>query len=277
MQNVSKTAVTLANGVQMPRIGFGTWPMNDAEVADAVQAALNAGYRLLDTAESYGNEKGVGEGMRQSGVPRDQIFVTTKFNREWHSLQGVRQACQASLTRLGLDYIDLLLIHWPNPQQDQYVEAFQGLQRLLDEGLVRAIGTSNFKVPHLRKLLAAKCVPHVNQIQLDPYHPRRDIVEFHQANGIVTECWSPLGRGGELLWDANIVQIARLHDRSPAQIVLRWHVQSGFVPIPKASNAQRRAENLQIFDFNLSDAEMLTLSGLEREDPEMLDADTFGL
>jgi len=269
--------VKLLNGVEMPQLGLGTWPMDDAQATRAVVSALGQGYRLIDTAENYQNETGVGAGIRQSGVSRDQIFVTTKFNREWHSLEGPRQACEASLKRLGLDYIDLLLIHWPNPKQGRYVEAFQGLTRLLETGLVRAIGTSNFTVPHLQRLLDQGLVPHVNQIQLDPYHLRSDIVALHQAHGIVTETWSPIGRGGDLLSDPTITAIAEAHGRTPAQVVLRWHTQLGYIPAPKSSDPVRQAQNLNVFDFQLSEAEMNALNALDRpNDPKMLDAERFG-
>lgn len=154
--------LTLANGLPMPQLGLGTWPMNDAEAAVTVEAALRMGYRLIDTAENYENERGVGEGIRNSGVVRSEIFVTTKFNRKWHSVDGARQACEASLERLGLDCIDLLLVHWPNPDQGRYVEAYQGLVRLLEAGLVKSIGTSNFKPAHLQKLFDLGLVPHLN-------------------------------------------------------------------------------------------------------------------
>lgn len=268
--------VTLLNGVAMPQLGLGTWPMDDAQAARAVASALDLGYRLIDTAENYRNETGVGAGIRQSGVSRDQIFVTTKFNREWHSVDGVKQACEASLSRLGVDYIDLLLIHWPNPAQDRYVDAFHGLTRLLESGVVRAIGTSNFKVTHLQRLLDQGLVPHVNQIQLDPYHLRDDVVALHNAHGIVTETWSPLGRGGEMLADPAITAVAERHGRTPAQVVLRWQTQSGYVPAPKSSDPTRQAQNLNVFDFELSADEMAALNALNRPDPKMMDADVFG-
>ncbi|CAM4388411.1 Oxidoreductase [Bordetella tumbae] len=276
MSNNIAPTIALRNGVAMPQLGLGTWPMDDAEATRAVSGALQMGYRLIDTAENYRNEAGVGAGIRASGVARDQLFVTTKFNREWHSVEGPRQACEASLKRLGLDYIDLLLIHWPNPKQDRYVEAFQGLTRLLETGLVRAIGTSNFTVPHLQRLLGQGLVPHVNQIQLDPYHLRSDIVALHQAHGIVTETWSPIGRGGDMLADPAIAAVAKRHGRTPAQVVLRWHTQRGFVPAPKSSDPARQAQNLNIFDFQLSDDEIAALNALDRPDPNMLDAERFG-
>ncbi|WP_374265023.1 aldo/keto reductase [Zoogloea sp.] len=268
--------LTLANGVAMPQLGLGTWPMNDAEAAVAVATALDLGYRAIDTAENYANERGVGEGIRRSSVKREDVFVTTKFNRKWHSFDGARQACIASLERLGLDYIDLLLIHWPNPDQDRFVEAYLGLVRLLDEGLVRAIGTSNFKPAHLERLFKLGLVPHLNQIQLDPYHRRDDLVAIHRDRGIVTESWRPLGFGSDLLADPAIADIATRHGRTPAQIVLRWTVQQGFATAPKSATPDRMAQNLNIFDFALSASEMATLDALDRPDPGMFDADSFG-
>ena len=268
--------LTLANGVKMPQLGLGTWPMNDAEAAVTVAAALGMGYRLIDTAENYANERGVGEGIRQSGVGRADIFVTTKFNRKWHSVDGARAACEASLERLGLDYIDLLLVHWPNPDQGRYVEAYQGLVRLLEAGLVRAIGTSNFKPAHLQKLFDLGLVPHLNQIQLDPYHLRDDLVAIHRAKGIVTGAWRPLGCGNAMLADPTIVSVAERHGRTTAQVILRWLTQQGFVATPKSSNPTRMAQNLDIFDFTLSADEMALLGTLDRPDPDMFDADSFG-
>lgn len=278
MSTVLKPAptLTLRNGVRIPQLGLGTWPMNDAECAVTVAAALQMGYRHIDTAENYENERGVGEGIRNSGVAREEVFVTTKFNRKWHSVDGARQACEASLERLGLDYIDLLLVHWPNPDQDRYVEAFQGLVKLLEAGVVRAIGTSNFKPAHLQRLFDLGLVPHLNQIQLDPYHLRDDLVAIHRARGIVTGAWRPLGCGNAMLADPAITAIAERHGRTSAQIVLRWLVQQGFAATPKSSNPVRMAQNLDIFDFALSDAEMAALGKLDRPDPEMFDADSFG-
>jgi len=268
--------LTLANGVTMPLLGLGTWPMNDAEAAVAVAKALDMGYRLVDTAENYENERGVGEGIRKSGVSRADVFVTTKFNRKWHSVEGAREACEASLARMGLDYIDLLLVHWPNPDQDRFVEAYQGLVRLLDAGLVRAIGTSNFKPAHLQRLFDVGLVPHLNQIQLDPYHLRNDLVDIHRAKGIATGAWRPLGCGNAMLADPLITAVAERHGRSTAQVILRWLTQQGFVATPKSADPLRQAQNLDIFDFTLSADEMAVLGTLDRPDPDMLDADVFG-
>ena len=268
--------ITLSNGVEMPQLGLGTWPMNDAEAAETVALALDMGYRLIDTAENYENERGVGEGIRRAGVARDEVFVTTKFNRKWHSIDGARQACEASLERLGLDYIDLFMVHWPNPDQGRYVEAFEGLVKLQEAGLVRAIGTSNFKPTHLQRLFDAGLCPQVNQIHLDPWHARADHVEVHEARGIVTESWSPLGRANAMLADPAIVDVARHYGRTPAQIILRWHTQLGYVPVPKSSNPERLAQNLDVFGFELTAEELAAISALARPDPEMLDSDVFG-
>jgi 2,5-diketo-D-gluconate reductase A len=277
-EKTSKLApqVKLANGVLMPRIGLGSWPMNDAQASVAVAQALRLGWRHVDTAENYGNESGVGQGIRDSGIPRAEIFVTSKFNKQWHSIAGVRQACEASLKRLGLDYLDLFLIHWPNPQQDRFVEAFQGLVEVMNAGLVRAIGVSNFKPHHLQKLFDNQLVPHVNQIQLDPYHNRDDIVALHQAKGIVTESWSPIGRGGPLLSDPVILSIAQQLDKTPGQIILRWHVEHGYVPLPKSASASRQQQNVQVFDFSLTPSQIQAIDALHHPNTDMLDADVFG-
>ncbi|WP_298281049.1 aldo/keto reductase [Acidocella sp.] len=269
-------ALKLGNGVEMPQLGLGTWPMDDAQAAVAVRQAIGLGYRLIDTAENYGNETGVGLGVRDAGVARGEIFITTKFNRQWHSKTGAREAALASLKRLGVEYIDLLLIHWPNPAQDRYVEAFEGLTGLLAEGVVRAIGVSNFKPAHLRKLFDAGFVPHVNQIQLDPYRQRRDIVEIHKARGIVTETWSPIDRNGALLDDGFIQGLAAKYGKTPAQIVLRWHVQAGYATTPKSADPVRQAQNLDIFSFALTDAEFAALNALDNPAAPVMDSDAFG-
>ena len=268
--------VTLANGVEMPALGFGTSPMGDTETGSAVEAALRAGYRLIDTAENYRNEGGVGRGIRASGVDRDEVFVTTKFNERWHGEEAVHRAFSNSAERLGLARIDLLLIHWPNPRQDRYVDAWRGMIQLLEAGRVRAIGVSNFKPAHLDRLREETGVlPHVNQIELDPRHSRAEERAFHEELGIVTESWSPLGAGNGLLEEPTIVELARRHDRSPAQVVLRWHIQLDAIPIPKTSTPSRMTENLDVFDFELGDDDMRELAQLDGRD-EVTDSDLFG-
>lgn len=268
--------VQLRSGARLPLLGLGTWPLNDAEAADTVALALEAGYRLIDTAENYRNESGVGEGIRRSGVPREELFVTTKFNREHHSRDGVRRAFETSADLLGLDYVDLLLVHWPNPAQGRHVEAVEGIAALMEQGLVRAVGTSNYKPAHLQQVIDAGIVPDVNQIQLDPQRPRIEERAFHNEHGIVTESWSPLGQGSGLLDEPAVTAIAEAHGRTPAQVVLRWHVQQGMVAIPKSSNPERLAQNLDIFDFELSGAELAAVYLLDSAGADVVDSDAFG-
>jgi 2,5-diketo-D-gluconate reductase A len=269
--------VTLANGIAMPALGFGTSPMDDAEAESAVAAALRAGYRLIDTAENYGNETGVGRGIRSSGIDRDEVFVTTKLNKRWHGEAEVHQAFSNSEKRLGLEQIDLLLIHWPNPQQDRFVDAWRGLNQLLDEGKVRAIGVSNFKPAHLDRLLDETGVaPHVNQIQLDPRHSRAAERGYDAEHGIVTESWSPIGAGNDLLAEPMIVELARRRSKSPAQIVLRWQVQLGLIPIPKSAKPSRMAENMDVFGFELDEDDMRELAALDGRGEDVVDSDRFG-
>ena len=268
--------IEIGDGVLIPQLGLGTWPMTDDEAERVLPTAIERGYRLIDTAESYHNESGVGAGIRAAGIDRNELFITTKFDRQWHGVQGARDACYNSLERLGVDYLDLLLIHWPNPQQGKYVEAFEGLVSLKEEGLIRAAGTSNFKPSHLQDLFDRGFCPQLNQIQLDPYHRRDDIIAVHQQKGIVTEAWRPLGCGNEMLMDPEIQKIAKAHGRTTAQILLRWQVQQGFVTCPKSSNPDRLTENIAIFDFFLNEDEMRVLDSLDRPDPDMFDADVFG-
>jgi 2,5-diketo-D-gluconate reductase A len=270
--------VQLLHGATMPGIGFGTSPLLGQEAATAVRTALEAGYRLIDTAENYRNEDAVGQALRESGIDRGEIFVTTKFNRRWHSVDGVRQTCEASLERLGLDYLDLLLVHWPNPDQDRYVDALRGLDELLQAGTLRAIGTSNFKPAHLQRVQdETGIVPDVNQIQLSPYTSRVASRTYDAEHEIVTESWSPLGAGsGELRRDQVITEIAARYGKSPAQTILRWHTQLGLVPIPRSGNADRIRDNISIFDFTLDEADMTAISALDRGEGAAADSDTVG-
>lgn len=268
--------ITLAGGARMPVLALGTWPMNDAETADAVDSALRSGYRHIDTAENYGNERGVGEGLRRSGIPRDEVFVTTKFNRIHHSVDGARTACEASLQRLGLEQLDLLLVHWPNPDQDRYVDAVRGLAALREEGLIRAFGVSNFTQPHLARVIDAGFLPEVNQIQLDPEHGRAELLRVHRELGIATTAYTPLGRAGAFLADSAIAGAAAAHGKTAAQVVLRWHVQQGIAAAPKSANPERQRENLDIFDFRLTDAEVHAIDSLDQGDARLTDSETFG-
>ncbi len=269
---------TLANGVAMPTIGYGTWPIGVREVESLVTSAIETGYRLIDTAEMYRNEEGVGRGLARSGIERDQVFITTKLSRRWHGRLEAKQAFVNSVGRLGLDHLDLFLIHWPNPGMDRYVDAWRGMIELLEEGKVRAIGVSNFKPAHLQRLIDETGVtPQVNQIQLNPWVPRLGERDFHAAHQIVTECWAPIGKGGGLLQDPSIVELARARSRTPAQVVLRWHLQLGLIPIPKTANPQRLAENIDVFDFTLDEKEMRTLASLDSAGRGVVDSDVTGV
>jgi 2,5-diketo-D-gluconate reductase A len=261
----------------MPQLGLGTWPMTGDQARDTVVTAIQAGYRRFDTAEQYRNEEAIGEGLRAGGR-REGLFVTTKFNVKWHGEDLARQACLAAAERLGVDYIDLLLIHWPNPWVDRYVDAWRGLIKLLDEGRVRAIGTANFKPSHLERLLAETGVaPDVNQIQLDPTLTRAETRAYHDAHGIVTESWSPLGRGsGGLLDHPLITELAARYAKSPAQVVLRWHMELGLAAVPRSTNPARIAENIDIFDFRLTPDDVAAISALDRGESAARDSDTEG-
>jgi 2,5-diketo-D-gluconate reductase A len=262
----------------MPRLGLGTWPMDDGETERAVQTAVEIGYRLFDTAENYRNEVGVGRGLRGCGVPREELFVTTKFNAEWHGYDLAQRAFEASAERLGVDYIDLLLIHWPNPGQDRYVDAWRGMVKLRADGRVRAIGVSNFKPAHIDKLLAATGeAPEVNQIQLSPATIRAEARAYHEEHGIVTESWSPIGQGDQDLLSAPvIVETAARHGRTPAQVVLRWHMDLGLTTVPKSSDPARMRQNIDIFDFALTPDEVAAISALDRGESAAADSDRVG-
>lgn len=270
--------VPLRSGGAMPLLGLGTWPMTGAECTEAVATALDAGYRLVDTAENYRNEDAVGAGLRQTSVPREQVFVTTKFNKKWHGRELVRESLEAALERMGLDYVDLLLIHWPNPDQGRHVEAFEGLLAVQQAGLARAIGTSNFTEPFLTDLFGRGYLPEVNQIELDPTRPRRDQVAVHREHGIVTEAWSPLGRyhRDELMASPAVADAARAVGRTPSQVVLRWQVQQGFVAVPKSADPGRQVENLSVFGFSLSEEQMAAIDALADPQADIVDPYVFG-
>jgi len=268
--------ITLNNGVEMPQLGFGVFQVPDDETEAAVTAALDAGYRSIDTAKLYGNEEGVGAALAKSGIARDELFVTTKLWNDDHGYEQALRAFDASLSRLGLDYLDLYLIHWPTPRRDRYVDTWRAFEKLLADGRVRAIGVSNFQPDHLRRLVdETGTVPAVNQVELHPYLTNEAVRAADAAHGIVTEAWSPLAKGGDLLSEETVTSLAKKYDRTAAQVVLRWHLQLGNVVIPKSVTPSRIAENLDVFGFELADDDMAALSGLDRGLRTGPDPDTF--
>lgn len=257
--------VTLNDGTSFPELGFGTYKLDGPEGTDAVVSAIHAGYRLLDTAVNYGNEAEVGAAVRHGGLDRDELIVTTKIPGRDHGYDESIASAQGSLERLGLERIDVLLIHWPNPSVDRYLDTWRGMIHLRDEGLVRTIGVSNFTETMLTRLVDATGVtPAVNQVELHPYFPQGDLRAFHAEHGIRTESWSPLARRSELLAEPVIGDVARAHDVTPTQVVLRWHVQLGTTAIPKSATPARQRENADIFGFALTDDEVAAISALER-------------
>lgn len=258
--------LSLNDGRRIPQIGYGCWQLSDAQAPDLVGRALEAGYRLIDTAAAYGNEAGVGRAVRDTKVPRGEIFRTTKL---WNDRQGrdeARRAFDESLARLGQPYVDLYLIHWPCPQRRLFVETWEALIELRAEGRAKSIGVSNFTAEHIVTLLAETGVaPAVNQIELHPHFQRKAPRAEDARHGIVTESWSPLGQGKELN-DPAVLAIAKAHGKSPAQVVLRWQIQIGCVAIPKSARPERIVENIALFDFELSPDEMARIAALDRLD-----------
>ena len=256
--------ITLNNGVQLPQLGYGVFQVPDDETTAAVSAALGAGYRSIDTAAVYGNERGTGRAIAESGIARDELFVTTKL---WNSEQGdpTPAAFDASLEKLGLDYVDLYLIHWPSPARDLYLKTWEAFEKLYADGRVRAIGVSNFLPEHLQRIIdLGGTVPAVNQIELHPALQQRTITEFAGAHGIAIEAWSPLAQGA-VLSEPAITTIAARVGRTAAQVVLRWHLQQGRIVIPKSVTPSRIAENFDVLDFTLTDADLAGIDALERD------------
>jgi len=255
--------ITLSDGNRIPQLGLGVYKVEDATAARIVEGAIDAGYRHVDTAKLYFNEAGVGQGVRASGIPREEIFVTTKV---WNDDQGYDETLRAfdtSLELLGMDYVDLYLIHWPAPKQDRYVDTWRALEAIKRDGRARAIGVSNFNRPHLEKLLANSTeTPVINQVEIQPWLQQAALREFDASHGIVTEAWSPLARG-RVLGDPTLEAIGQKHGKSSAQVVLRWHIQQGLVVIPKSNSIERIRENSKVFDFELDDTDLAAIAALE--------------
>ncbi|MFD8497795.1 aldo/keto reductase [Amycolatopsis sp. NPDC059657] len=267
--------IRLNNDVKIPQLGFGVWQVPADGTAKVVTTALEAGYRSIDTAAMYQNEAGVGEAIRASGIPRDELFVTTKLWNAHHGYDKALKAFDTSLAALGLEQIDLYLIHWPLPRRGSAGETYRALETIYRDGRARAIGVSNFTAAHLRSLFEeTEIVPAVNQVELHPALQQVPLREFHAEHGIVTEAWSPLAKGS-LLGEEAITGLASKYGKSPAQIVLRWHLQLGNVAIPKSVTPSRIAENIDVFDFELADDDMMVIAELDNGTRTGPDPDTF--
>jgi 2,5-diketo-D-gluconate reductase A len=269
--------IRLNNGVEIPQFGFGVFQIEPDRTAEAVRTAFDAGYRHIDTAQGYGNEEGVGQAVRESGLAREDVFVTTKLNNSRHGYDEAIAALDESLQKLGLEYVDLYLIHWPRPQADQYVETWRAFEKIASDGKARSIGVSNFQLPHLERLAAETgTVPAVNQIELHPLLPQAQLRAYHRSHGIATEAWSPIGKGGDLLRDERVVSLAEKYGKSPAQIVLRWHVQLDNIVFPKSVTPSRIQENIEVFDFEIDPDDMATIAELDSGTRLGPDPDRFG-
>lgn len=262
----SQPHIKLNDGRSIPQLGLGVWQTPNEEASSVVRAAIDVGYRSVDTATVYGNEVGVGEGIRSASVPREELFITTKLWNDRHAPDDARKAFDESLKRLGLSYVDLYLIHWPAPKQGKFVDAWRALVKLRDEGLARSIGVSNFNAEHLERIIGETGVtPSVNQIELHPRFQQSALRAAHQKLGIATESWSPLGQG-KLLEDETIGAIARKHGKTPAQVIIRWHVDNGLIVIPKSANPGRIKQNFEALDFRLDQDDMAKVAALDSAD-----------
>lgn len=269
---------TLNDGLKVPAIGFGTYSLKGEEGVKSIASAMDAGYRLIDTAYNYENEATVGRAIKQSSIAREELLISSKLPGRYHAQDKALVAIQESLYRADLDYYDLYLIHWPNPKKDMYVEAWQALIEAKKRGYIRSIGVSNFLPEHNERLIKETGIaPSLNQIELHPFFDQADQREQDAKRGIVNESWSPIGRGNDavqdILKDENILRIAETHGKTPTQTILRWHVQLGSIPIPKAGSLQHQQENIDIFDFELSTEEMQVISAFNRPDGRLWDQD----
>jgi 2,5-diketo-D-gluconate reductase A len=263
-------------GAEIPQFGFGVFQIPPAETAGAVREAFAAGYRHIDTAQMYGNEEGVGEAIKDSDLSRGEVFVTTKLNNDAHGYNSAISALDESLKKLRLDYVDLYLIHWPLPHQDRYVETWKGFEKLLADGRARSIWVSNFQPAHLDRLAKeTDTVPAVNQIELHPLLTQTELRKYHAEHGIATEAWSPIAQG-EVLGEQTITSLADKYGKSPAQVVLRWHLQVGNIVFPKSVNPDRMRENIDVFDFELADDDVDAIEAMDAGHRTGPDPDTFG-
>ena len=267
--------ITLNNGVTIPQLGFGVFQIEPENTREATLAALEVGYRHIDTAEMYGNEKQVGEAVRESGVDRDDVFVTSKLNNGFHAYDDALNAFDQSLKDLGLDYLDLFLVHWPLPNVGDFVETWRAMEEMYRSGRVKAIGVSNFQRHHLQRLFdETETVPAVNQIEVHPYLVQDDLRAFGAQHGIPTEAWSPIAQG-KVLDDPTLVSIGEAHGKTSAQVTLRWHLQRGDIVFPKSVTRSRVEENFDVFDFELTDDEVAQITALDRDERIGPDPDTF--
>ena len=265
---------TLRDGLTVPKIGFGTYKLNGAHGVQVIDSAIDRGYRLLDTAFNYENEGAVGEAVRRSSVPRSELLISSKLPGRHHTYAEAINTIQESLYRAGLDYYDLYLIHWPNPKEDHYVEAWQALIDAQKLGLIRSIGVSNFLPEHLERLNKETGVlPVINQVELHPYFNQQAQRDYDQAHGILTQDWSPLGRASEMLQNETLKEIAVHYHKNVGQLILRWELQLGTLPIPKSSTPSRQAGNMDVFDFEISAADMATINGLSQVDGRLKNQD----
>ena len=266
--------LTLNDGTTLPRIGFGTYPLRGEDGIEAMVSALQLGYRHLDTAVNYENEAEVGEALRRSDIPRAEVVVATKIPGRFHERSVALQSLRDSAQRLGLEQIDLALIHWPNPSHDLYAQAWQALVQAQQEGLVRSIGVSNFTDDHLRRVIDETGVtPAVNQVELHPYFPQPQMRQVHRELGILTQAWSPMGKRNAPFAEPAVAQAASAHGVTPGQVVLRWHVQLGSMPLPKSATPERQRSNLDVFGFELTDEEMEAITALGRPDGRLFGGD----
>lgn len=267
-------AIRLDDGHEFPQIGFGTYPLKGEDGVTAIRSALDAGYRLLDTAVNYDNEVEVGEALRASGLPRDEVQIATKVPGRDHGYDETIASLTGSLERLGVDHVDLYLIHWPNPSHDRYVDTWRAMIELRSRGLARSIGVSNFTVEYLERLRdETGVVPAVNQIELHPYFPQEELVAYHRVNGIATEAWSPLGKAAKPHENEVVTSIAEKYGVTPGQVVLRWHVERGVIAIPKSATPSRQKENLDVFGFELSEDDVDAITALGRPDGRLFGGD----